>query len=235
MDTTPATPEPVISTHALAQRLQTLRLKMGWRLEEVADRAGVSRSTLYHLERGTTANPRSATVHRLAEAYGVEVERLIAPIADPVPPHSTRGRSIPVNSSPEWSTEGSRNGTHPGDSLSPACRFDRATNPAVEVVAASDPQLFAGWSPSDWEELYSTFATGGALTDEGVRQVADQINRHRETVHQLRILLHTHLSDVAVGMIETLFRLVCPEVGAGCDDSLPSGVNSDASGGRTSP
>lgn len=208
----PADPlEPIICVRTLAQRLQTLRLKAGWRLEDVADRAGISRSTLYHLERGTTPHPRSATVHRLAEAYGVPIESLISPLQVPREP-LRRGRDAYRIGGPERSASGT--GTqHPGDSLSPACRFDRATNPAVEGVVAADPQLFADWSTSDWEALYSTFATGGALTDEGVRIVAGQINRDRETLHRLQVVLNTHLAEIAVGLVDTLFRQVCPGEG----------------------
>jgi len=224
--------EPIICPGTLAQRLQTLRLKAGWKLEEVADRAGVARSTLYHLERGTTPHPRAATVYRLAEAYGVAVELLInssesasSETAGRQP--ATRGRLPAAAAATQWQRP-ERVEVHPGDSLSKACRFDRATNPAVEAVAASDPQLFSGWSTGDWEELYSTFATGGALNEEGVRQLASQINRQRETVQRLRIVLHTHLADVATGMVDTLFRLVCPEAGAEELDEVPGACNNVA-------
>lgn len=198
--------EPLISPRVLAQRLQTLRLRAGWKLEEVADRAGISRSTLYYLERGFTPHPRAATIHRLAEAYGVQVELLIAS-SDTVT--MRRSTATVQEGLDHWS--GAEHGaSHPGDSLSAACRFDRATNPAVEAVAASDPQLFSGWCSGDWDELYSSFGTGGALNEEGVRQLAIQINRQRDTLQRLRVILQTHLADVVTEMIDALFRKICP-------------------------
>ena len=55
------------------------------------------------------------------------------------------------------------------------------------------------------------------------RQYAEQMNRKRAAVVQLQVLLETHLGDVAAGMIDTLYRVVCPGTN-GC-----SGVEQTAS------
>jgi transcriptional regulator with XRE-family HTH domain len=68
-----------ICVQKLAARIRIHRLRTGWSLEELAERAGVSRSTLHHLEHGTTQHPRLLTLHRLAKAFGVEVEMLAPP------------------------------------------------------------------------------------------------------------------------------------------------------------
>lgn len=68
-----------ICVQKLAARLRIYRLRTGWSLEELAERAGVSRSTLHHLEHGTTPHPRLLTLHRLAKAFGVDVEHLVSP------------------------------------------------------------------------------------------------------------------------------------------------------------
>jgi hypothetical protein len=87
-------------------------------------------------------------------------------------------------------------------------RFDRLTNPVVTQVAAEEPALFAGWSADEWDELYSQFATGGALRKEGVRITAERINHDRETLYRLRVVLQTHLAGVAAGVVDTLYKLV---------------------------
>ena len=45
--------------------------------------------------------------------------------------------------------------------------FDRRTNPLVEEVVNRQPELFVGWTERDFDELYSRFAAGGSLTEEG--------------------------------------------------------------------
>ncbi len=69
--------DDLISLQLLARRLRTLRLMSGLTLDEVADRADLSRSTLYQLERAATSRPRGQTLHRLAEAYGVSIDDLL--------------------------------------------------------------------------------------------------------------------------------------------------------------
>ena len=60
----------------------------------------------------------------------------------------------------------------------------------------------------NWDELYSTFGEGGSLNQEGVVEFAQKINRKRETLHKLQVVLETHLCPVAVNLIETLYEMV---------------------------
>ena len=62
--------------------------------------------------------------------------------------------------------------------------------------------------PEDWDELYSSFGTGGALTEHGVLKMAETIAKKRETMRKLSILLETHLGDAAAAVIDSLFALV---------------------------
>jgi len=39
---------------------------------------------------------------------------------------------------------------------------------------------------------------------------AERMNRKRETIQQLHVVLETHLHDVAVNVIDTLYRMVQP-------------------------
>lgn len=61
----------------LAARLAALRAERGWSLDELAERSGISRTTLSRLERGETS-PTAALLGRLCTAYGRTMSRLIA-------------------------------------------------------------------------------------------------------------------------------------------------------------
>jgi transcriptional regulator with XRE-family HTH domain len=162
------------------RRIRLACLQRGLSRGELAARSGISRTTLYQIERGGVAQPRPKTLKRIADALDFDVARLIA------------------------IDEASPNGRHD------AGLFDRSTNPAVDDVYEESPSLFAGWSAAEWDELYSTFGQGGQLTPDGVVQTAVHINRKREVAHRLNVILETHLGDVAAGLIDTLYKLVSP-------------------------
>ncbi len=61
----------------LATRLARLRAERGWSLDTLAERSGVSRTTLSRLERGETS-PTASLLGRLCTAYGRTMSRLIA-------------------------------------------------------------------------------------------------------------------------------------------------------------
>lgn len=173
----------------VAERIQRHRLQKGWDQGDLARRAGVSRTTLYSLERGLTRSPRATTLAALAKALGVEVEELLPEIAVPEVIHPSDSSSSPAGRQRD---------------------FDRRTNPLVADVEQDSPELFRGWSESDWDELYSTFGVGGALTRAGVATAATELNRKREVVRRLQIVLETHLSEVAARTIDVLYDLVSP-------------------------
>lgn len=189
----------------LGRRIRAASLRKGWDVGELARRAGISRTTLYHLERGVTSRPRASTLQRLAQALEVD-------------PAELAGKGSGGGSSIRDAAD------HPaGGALRDAWAdrsFDRDTNAAVAEVFERRPALFSGWSASEWDELYSSFGTGGPLTDEGVIHSARQINSKRETVRQLHIVMETHLSEVAASVIETLYRMVRPESNLAAGEEL---------------
>lgn len=172
----------------LGARIREARRGRGLTREALAKRAGVSRTTLHHLEAGRTTRPRADTLGRIAAALELASAELHA-LSDAV-------------------SEGVA--TEDPDA---AGAFDRATNTAIHHVHEESPELFAGWEREDWDALYSTFGTGGELTAEGTRREAERINRQRETVDRLRIVLETHLADVAERMIGTLYEMVAVSTG----------------------
>lgn len=71
MPTRTRTPPP------FAQRLTALRLHRYWTQDVLAERSGLSRGIIQALEQGVRANPRLATVLRLAKALNVPLDELI--------------------------------------------------------------------------------------------------------------------------------------------------------------
>ena len=63
----------------LAERFRELRKERGWRLKDVAEATGLSIPYLSDLERDRT-NPSLETLRTLAEAYGMSVHDLMAPV-----------------------------------------------------------------------------------------------------------------------------------------------------------
>ena len=61
----------------LAARLASLRAERGWSLDTLAERSGISRTTLSRLEHGETS-PTASLLGRLCGAYGRTMSRLIA-------------------------------------------------------------------------------------------------------------------------------------------------------------
>ncbi|MEU8508972.1 XRE family transcriptional regulator [Streptomyces brevispora] len=68
--------EPGTVDARLAARLGELRTERGWSLEELAQRTGVSRSTLSRLERGELS-PTAALLGRLCTVHGRTMSRLL--------------------------------------------------------------------------------------------------------------------------------------------------------------
>jgi transcriptional regulator with XRE-family HTH domain len=72
----------------LAARLAQLRMERGWSLEELAQHAGVSRSTLSRLERAEIS-PTAALLSRLCTVYQRTMSQLLAEV-EPAAPQLVR-------------------------------------------------------------------------------------------------------------------------------------------------
>ena len=146
------------------RKIREACLERGWDDGELARRAGVSRSTLYYLRQGTTQRPRASTLNGIAQALQID-------------PRSLCSRSDDAVEATEHSAG------YLGESCEAERRFDRRTNPLVDVVHRDHPEIFDGWNQVDWDELYSVFGTGGRLTEEGVTEAAQQMNRRQRPVN----------------------------------------------------
>ncbi len=203
----PKTSEDGNRDSVIGRRIDDACLQRGWDRGELASRAGVSRTTLYQIGRGAVEKPRASTLKKVADALGVSVEQLTVGSI-------TVGQAYKTEPVPQEAFD-----------------FDRATNSVIDSVCNDNPRLFSGWSGTDWQELYSSFGTGGQLTPDGVAQAAGHINRKRETIRRLNIVLETHLHDVAVHFIDSLYQSVQPKHRPALKSSATSASQSDDSVG----
>ncbi|MFG2957814.1 helix-turn-helix domain-containing protein [Streptomyces sp. NPDC048291] len=76
-------PDPVDAR--LGRRLAELRTEHGWSLGELAERSGISKSTLSRAERAETS-PTAALLNRLCNVYGRTMSQLLSEVeAEPAP------------------------------------------------------------------------------------------------------------------------------------------------------
>jgi len=90
-------------------------------------------------------------------------------------------------------------------------RFDRQTNPVIEEVIQTNPQLFAGWTEADFDELHSRVGAGGPLTRQGAVTAAKGMNRKRQLHEKLDLLLESSQAELVAGIIELAHSQVVVE------------------------
>jgi transcriptional regulator with XRE-family HTH domain len=61
----------------IRDRLLAYRIARGWTQAQTAEKAGVSPTTIAHIETGANDNPRRITLMRLAHAFGVSLEEFL--------------------------------------------------------------------------------------------------------------------------------------------------------------
>src|SRR4028118_184793 len=80
----------------VGRNLTVIREKRMWTQAQLADEAGVSPTTVSGIESGRISRPHFGTLRKLAEALGVEPERLL-------PSTGTGQDGVPSRLSLEWS------------------------------------------------------------------------------------------------------------------------------------
>ena len=167
---------------SLADLIRSGRIRKGWNQAELAEKAGVSRTTLVQLERGTVQEPHATTLKKVGELLNISPEALASA--------RTGERLI----APEV--------------LAEQRRFDEATNPSVAAAAEAFAERFQDLSAAERSQLASQCGVGGALTSDGVLKSLEKIEADRNTMAQLQIVLQTHLRDAARQIIDGLYRSV---------------------------
>ncbi|MEU6244125.1 helix-turn-helix domain-containing protein [Streptomyces sp. NPDC047024] len=85
-------PDPVDAR--LGARLSALRAQHGWSLDELAERSGVSRSTLSRTERAETS-ATAAVLNSLCHVYGRTMSQLLSEVeAEPAPVVRAEGQRV---------------------------------------------------------------------------------------------------------------------------------------------
>ncbi len=176
----------------IAALVRAGRLRKGLKQEELADRAGISRTTLVHLERGGTPKPRASTLSRVASVLELDPETLAK---------EWGSRSQTLSSAPPAAVS-------PLEWLREQRDFDQRTNPALEAAFERQPSSFQGFTDADWACLASQMGVGGGLTVEGAIAAAERIQADRETIARLQVVLQTHLREPARELIRALYQSV---------------------------
>ncbi len=70
------TPPPALMQLDLGARLRELRTERGWSLDEAALMIGLSRSSLYKIEKGKMS-PTFEALRKLSEGFGLDLQRLL--------------------------------------------------------------------------------------------------------------------------------------------------------------
>jgi transcriptional regulator with XRE-family HTH domain len=86
--------------------------------------------------------------------------------------------------------------------------FDKRSNPIVDEVVAGSPQLFEGWTEADFDELYSRFGTGGALTYDGATAVVMAMNEKRDVHRKVALLLESGEAKLLAGFVDLLYQKI---------------------------
>lgn len=86
--------------------------------------------------------------------------------------------------------------------------FDQATNPVVNQIVESHPELFEGWATADFAEIASRFGQGGALSEEGALAAAEAMNRKREVLAQARVILESSDGRLLEDFVKLLYERV---------------------------
>ncbi len=83
-------------------------------------------------------------------------------------------------------------------------RFDKQTNPLVDEVLQTHRELFSGWTQADFDELHSRVGAGGPLTREGVLAAVGRMNRKRELLEKLEVLLESGHAKLTGEILDAL-------------------------------
>ncbi|MBC6439247.1 MAG: helix-turn-helix transcriptional regulator [Rhodospirillales bacterium] len=141
----------------LGARVRELRTESGWSLDDAAVRIGLSRSSLYKIEKGKMS-PTFDTMKKLADGFDLDIQRLLGATGG----HRAAGR---------------RSVTRRGDN--PPCKTDhydyrplaedlahKAMLPFELVVRARSLDDFADWDRHDTEEFCHVLSGTMALYTE---------------------------------------------------------------------
>lgn len=170
----------------LAARIESLCKHHGMSQQSLAQEADISRTLFSSLKSGRTQWPHPKTLNKIAQVFGMSCEDLCD--------FSSLAKQKSSDSQAEQTQK----------------RINQQTNPVIAQVVRELPELFQGWQQDEWDEIYSCFGVGGALSEEGVKEVARQINQRQELIRRVSILFETEHHDELVVFVDHLYQSVKP-------------------------
>ena len=77
----------------------------------------------------------------------------------------------------------------------------------MEGIVSNRPELFEGWTEADFDELYSRFGTGGALTTSAA-EIVMAMNRQRDVHQKVALLLESSEAQLLSGLVDLLYQKI---------------------------
>lgn len=184
----------------LAQKISKLVEERGWNQEEFAKHCRLNRHTVRQiLHVGPQRRLRNATVRSCAEALGLTVNEL---------------RTLPLERLlPRM------HGKPPADEEALNLLRTSATLPEFVAWLERNGDRAAELRADEITELLAMQEPGGAMERLGVEQCVENVERRRELLLQVKMILSTEY----IGLLEQVVELVCDKINAGRQQQQPNG------------
>lgn len=176
----------------LAQKISKLVEERGWNQEVFAKACRLNRHTVRQiLHPGPQRRLRNHTVRSCAEALGLTVNEL---------------RTLPLERLlPRM------HGKPPADAEALNLLRTSATQPEFVAWLERNPDRAAELRADEIGELLAMQEPGGAMERLGVEQCVENVERRRELLLQVKMILNTEY----IGLLEQVVELVCDKINAG--------------------
>ena len=144
-----------LRTVSLGARIRQLRQEAGWSLDEASERTGVSRSSLFKIEKGRMS-PTFDAMLKIAHGLGIDVSHLLE---NPDPAPGTGRRSVTrADGGTEYQTGNYRH------ILLSADFANKSFTPFRLIIRARSLDDFADWDRHDSEDFIYVLSGEGHVT-----------------------------------------------------------------------
>ena len=183
----------------LAYKITKLVEERGWNQEDFAKFSRLNRHTVRQiLHSGPQRRLRNATVSQCAEALGLTVNEL---------------RTLPIERLlPRM------HGKPPADEEALKLLHSSATLPELVAWLERNAERASEFRADEISDLLAMQESGGAMERLGVEQCVDNIERRRELLLRVKMILNTEF----VELLEQVVDLVCDKINASKQQSQPA-------------
>jgi transcriptional regulator with XRE-family HTH domain len=191
----------------LARKIAKLVEERGWNQEDFAKACQLNRHTVRQiLHHGPQRRLRNATVRSCAEALGLTVNEL---------------RTLPLERLlPRM------HGKPPADDEALKVLYESATLPEFSAWLERNRDRAAELRADDITELLALQQPGGAMERLGVEHCVENVERRRELLLQVKMIISTEY----VGLLEQVVELVMHKINASRQTQPPGGRTAQRSG-----